>query len=148
MPYNKKVILKTLKGIQDKARMSVTLQKAVSEVAKAVEANDLELAYQISACKSLICGMMQTGRNRQNLFREDDEANKQALGKSVYCLLSGIHFQLAMKINKLSSGMMVFSYSPEGINMQQMKNEGDHFIVRRIKSEKKHIKKEVEELTA
>jgi len=148
MAFDKKSALKTLRGIQGKARMSATLGKAVAATIEAIEAGDLELAYQISACKSLVCGEMNTGRNRQNHFREDGDANKGALGSSVYSLLDGIHFRLAMRIGKLSSGMMMFSTGPEGVSMREMRNEGDHPIVRRIKLEKRRIAEEVRRITA
>lgn len=147
MAFRKRNVLSTLQDILDKGRMSVTLRKAVAATASAIEAGDYELAYQISACKSLVCGEMDTGRNRQDHFREDGDANEKALGGSIYMLLDGVHFKLAMKVGKLSSGMMVVSRSPEGLSMEEMRHEGEHPIVRRIQSENRRIAKEVEEMT-
>lgn len=129
----------TLKMILSKGRMSPLLKEAVSETVKAIDAGELRLAYQISACKSLVVGVLRFKDGSDYAFRESDRLNRKALGESVYALLDGVHFRLAMMLNELPSGMMACGRSPQGVVVQQMRHIGTHPIVERIKLETRLI---------
>ncbi len=147
MAFHKKRILDTLDDILKRGRISKKLREAVSETARAVRTGDFDLAYQISACKSLVVGELKKEKGRDDAFREDGEANERVLGGSVYGLLDGVHFNLSMKVGKLGSGTTVFCGGPQGISIQQMEHEGNHPVVRRIKLENRRIAREVREMT-
>jgi hypothetical protein len=124
-------ILGTLIKVLKSGTMSPMLTRAVLEAIRALKAGDLDLAYQITACKSHICGNL--GQNhRTYAFREDHAANEKKLGDSLYGILDGIHFQLAMMLHKIPSGMMVVSSSPQGGAVEEMRHVGEHPIVKRI----------------
>jgi hypothetical protein len=123
-------------------KMSPMLRKAMEETLKAMKAKNTDLAYQITACKSLIC---QSGHKfvRKYAFHEDRAANDKALGYSLYCMLDGIHFELAMRAHQMPSGMMVLSSTPKGgCVMESMKSSGAHPIVKRIAFEKARTARE------
>lgn len=128
-----KTLMTDLTKILKIGTMSPMLREAVSETLKAVKAGDLDLAYQITVCKSHICGKLDH-QPRKYAFREDHVANEKALGNSIYCILDGIHFQLAMRLDQMPSGMMVLSGTPRGMGIvkEEMKSSGTHPIVKRI----------------
>jgi hypothetical protein len=137
-----KTLMTDLTRILKIGTMSPKLREAVSETLKAVKAKDLDLAYQITVCKSLICGKLDH-QPRRNAFREDHAANEKALGNSIYCIMDGIHFQLAMLLDKMPSGMMIFGGSPKGFVREEMKSSGTHPIVKRVIFEKARCAREV-----
>ena len=121
-------ILGTLIKVLKSGTMSPMLTRAVLETVKAIKEGDIDLAYQITACKSHICGDLDQN-HRTYAFREDRAANEKKLGNSIYGILDGTHFHLAMKLHKIPSGMMVFG---GGHVVEEMKHNGKHPIVKRI----------------
>ena len=109
------------------------LRQAIKE---SVKAGDLDLAYQITACKSYIVGHLRKMPGRDDAFREAATANEKALGRDVYSILDGVHFSLAMKVGNIPSGMLVIGHTRDGRTMgEQMAHMGEHPIVQRIKYE-------------
>lgn len=133
-------ILSTLRKILKRASISTMLRQAVEETILALQKKDLELAYQITTCKSLICSDLRFDAI-QNAFREDDKANEKALGDSVYSLMDGIHHELAHRLHKMPSGMMVLSHGPQGVVVEEMKPSGTHPVVKRIIFERNRLKR-------
>lgn len=136
--------IQTLNKILNVAIISDTLKEAIKETIKALENNDTDLAYQITACKSLISGTMKSPDTKAPIFndgafKEDGDYNIEHLNHSVYSLLDDIHHELAFSIRKLPSGMM--GISNQGIS--SMKHTGDHPIIQRIKFEIEEIQKSV-----
>jgi len=134
-------ILGTLTKVLKSGTMSPMLTRAVLETVKAIKEEDIDLAYQITACKSHICGKLNHWP-RKYAFREDFAANEKALGNSIYCIMDGIHFQLAMRVDKMPSGMVVFGDTPRGIVGEEMKSSGTHPIVKRVIFEKARCARE------
>ena len=115
-------------------KLSLMLKDACIDIYKNMVLEDWELAYQVSACKSYIIGKIEP-ENKANAFQEDQENNEKILGKSVYCLLDSFHHDVALKINKIPSGVTIVS--PKGVS--SMKSKGTHPIIKRIKYEDKVI---------
>jgi hypothetical protein len=126
----------TLQKILNKARMSPMLSRAIKDTIQALEAQDLALACELSACKSFIIGFLDP-KNKQYAFQEDNAYNKIALKDSVYCLLDNIHHDIAWKIGQLPSGMMIVGRG----TIQEMKPSGTHPIVKRIIFEQNRVHK-------
>jgi len=129
----------TLNKILRKARISPNLCIAIDSTIKALEAKDLDLAYQITACKSLIIGSLEP-KNKQYAFQEDHAYNKARLKDSVYGLLDGIHHDIAWQINKMPSGQVMALSNGK---ICEMTPTGIHPVVKRIKLEKNRIHREV-----
>lgn len=131
--------IKDLKKILDKAIISPRLKVAVSETIKALEEKDWDLAYQITAVKSYICGVVNP-KDKTHAFQEDHAANEKALTASVYMILDIMHHDIAFALDEMPSGMMALSRS--GVrSMSWTMAKGTHPIVRRIKWEHKAIQK-------
>lgn len=128
-------LIAELTRLLDKGVIITTYLKiAIKSTIKAIEENDLELAYQLTACKSLISGW--NCDKKICFFREDTEANRKKLGVSVYSKLDDIHHDLACIVGLLPSGMAMFS--SDG-TVHGMKSVGTHPIVKRIAFEKDRI---------
>lgn len=138
---DKRVTILNLKNILNRGVMSPKLKESVEASIKALEDDDLYLAYQLTACKSLIVGRIDPGDTR-NAFQEDQEANEKAFNESIYNILGGIHHEIAMSVQKLPSGMSIHSAA----GTIQMTHEGVHPVVQRIISEHDNIRREVEEI--
>lgn len=117
-----------------KGTMSPTLRAAITATVKELDKGNLNLAYQITACKSLVIGEIDP-TDKMYAFQEDQAANEKALGNSLYCILDGIHFQIAMTTNQMPSGMMLLSAH----GSTEMKHEGTHPIVKKIIAERKAL---------
>lgn len=100
--------IQSLKRMKKQARVSPDLKEAIDETIKALERGDVELAYELSAVKSLICGGMDVDP-KVNHFREDNDYNEKKLGYSVYRELDGIHHDLASDVGRMPSGMTVIT---------------------------------------
>jgi hypothetical protein len=66
--------------------------------------------------------------------------NEKALGSSVYSLLDGVHFRIAMKTQKIPAGMMVFGAG--GIRQKGMPT-GKSKTLELIRKEAERIHREV-----
>jgi len=131
----------TLKKILAKAHISPMLLTAVSETIRALEADDLALAYQLTVVKSFIMGRLEPN-DKNHAFQEDQEFNETLFkGQNVYCLLDAIHHDIAWKLSQLPSGMMILSRGPKGAVVEEMKSAGTHPIVKRIILERNRIHK-------
>lgn len=137
---DKQAVCLRLKNILKKGVMSPMLKETVTSTIKALESGDLELAYQITACKSLIVGRIDPEDTR-NAFQEDESVNAKLFKGSLYNILDGMHHDLAMSVKKLPSGMSI--HSPEGV--AQMTHRGEHPVIKRITAEHENIHREVEE---
>jgi hypothetical protein len=125
----------TLKRILAKARISPMLQTAVEATIRALEAKDLALAYQLTACKSHITGSLEP-QNKQYAFQEDQEFNKTQLKRSVYDLLDDIHHDIAWKLDAMPSGVVVVGvFKGNVLRAQEMEPAGTHPVIKRIKFE-------------
>jgi hypothetical protein len=126
----------SLQKILKKARISPLLRTAVKDTITALQINNLDQAYQLTACKSHITGRLDP-ENKQDAFQEDHVYNT-TLNKdkaSVYTILDVIHHDIAWKIDAMPSGMVAVSLGPKGPTTQEMKPAGTHPVIRRIKFE-------------
>lgn len=107
LEFNRRAGLATVDKILSKAKMTPALKAAMLELRDAIRRGDDDAAYELSSVKSFITGSLETsGRNH---FGEDNDYNRKILGGSVYSLIDNLHFKLAMKADKIPSGMMVLS---------------------------------------
>jgi hypothetical protein len=130
-----------LKSILKKGVMSPMLKQAVEAIIIALNDKNLNLAYQLSVVKSFITGVLDP-KDKVHAFQENCTANEKLFGEGndIYSLLDGIHFSLAMKVDKMPSGMMIMSGTPQGnVNVTEMKRIGSHPIIKRIKAERKAV---------
>lgn len=147
-----KRIINTLQRCLTKGTMSPRLREAVASAKQALEAKDLELAYQLTAVKSFITGdSIKPKELKRYSFQEDQKANERALGNSIYHILDGIHFRLAMNLEKLlPSGMTVaglgLTLTSRRLVSQEMKHKGVHPIVRRIQWESRKTREEADRM--
>jgi len=125
----------TLNKILKKATMNQNLRDAITATVEALKQNNIKLAYQLTACKSFICGEINS-KDTEHAFQEDATANKKALGDDLYCILDGIHFNLAMQADQMPSGMMAMC---AGGKVEEMKHRGTHPIVQLMINEQKAL---------
>lgn len=128
--------LEKLFKILDTATISDQLFEAVKESILAIEKGDIDLAMELTAVKSLICG--EGVDPIVYHFREDTEHNRSTLGRSVYMILDSIHHDLAFKLGKIPSGMMILT--GDGMR-ERSKTERQHPIVKRIQEERAVIRR-------
>jgi hypothetical protein len=121
------------------ATITQKLREAIIAILKAFEDKDLNLIYQLSACKGLICGEMSASVDKINAFREDDKHNEKVLGNSLYSILDAINHDVAIQIHQIPSGMMIVDSRSKIVS--EMKNKGTHPIIKRILLEKRNIAK-------
>jgi hypothetical protein len=131
----------TLIQILKKARTSPMLDMAIVDTIRALEAKDLALACELSACKSFIIGSLKPS-NKRYAFQEDNAHNKTQLKHSVYHFLDGIHHDIAHELGEMPSGMVMVSSGPKGLIWNERKPKGTHPVVKRIKFEKNQLNKE------
>ena len=128
--------LEKLNRILELAIISDPLQEAVKETILAIEKGDIELAVELTAVKSLICGK---GADPEIYhFRENTLQNKAFFGRSVYSFLDSIHHNLAFKLGKMPSGMMILT--GDGI-LERPESVRNHPIVNRIREERETIRR-------
>jgi hypothetical protein len=132
---------KDLQNILNDGIISPKLRYAIEEIIKALNVLDWDLAYQLTAVKSFITGIINP-KAKAYAFQEDHDANKKILGNSVYCILDGIHHDIAFAIDELPSGVMVLKGDGK---ISEHKARGVHPIVRRIKYEHQMIEKSVKQ---
>lgn len=141
--FMNKQIIKTLDRCLKKGKMSPMLRDAIASTKQAVEAGDIGLAYQLSAVKSFISGSdMRPETYIRHAFQEDHEANEKVLKGSLYHIMDGIHFRLALQAGKLPSGMMLVSMGAGGGKVTTMKPKGVHPVIKQIKKEHRAIVRE------
>jgi hypothetical protein len=136
---NTKLYISILNKALKMATITPKLREAIIAILKALEDKDLNLIYQLSACKGLICGKMSVATTRTHAFREDDEHNEKVLGNSLYGILDALNHDVAIKIHQIPAGMMVVDSRSRTIS--EMKNKGTHPIIKRILLEKRNIAK-------
>lgn len=136
-------IKKELNLILQKGKINSNLRTAVQEIRKAIEKDDVALATELTGVKSYITGAMTDKelsvrpRSIQKYrFREDDEYNRNVLGRSVYGRLDGLHHDLAYSQGQLPRGMMVFS--PYGVERRPYP-KGKHPVVRMMEKEQEEV---------
>lgn len=145
--FNKATAIKSITVWLAKGRMSSMLRRALEDTKTAIKAGDLNLAYQLTACKSFIVGTLRTApssrryrEGRHNYFRESSRLNTKALGNDLYQLLDGLHHDLAFALQEIPSGMMI--YSSTGLNsgvVQQMQRKGTHPVIEAMNQEHAEI---------
>ena len=127
--------IKDLKKILRKAVITPNLRNAVEEIIKAIESKNIELAYQLSACKSLIASYIPP--QSFYTFGEEADSNRKELdGYSVYEMLDSIHHDMAWSTSSMPSGMIQVS----GAGITEFEAKGEHPIVRQIKYEKECVR--------
>lgn len=131
---NKRNIKSTLNKILQKGVMNPTLREAVTATIEALSKENYALAYQITACKSHIIGVIDS-ENKKDTFQEDEAANEKIFESNLYSILDGIHHEIAHRIHKIPSGMVVFSAN----GSMEMQHKGTHPIVKRIIAEHEYI---------
>ena len=119
--------------------MSPMLKEAIKETIKAIEEKNLNLAYQITACKSYLVGVIDP-KDKVNAFQEDEEKNEELFDRSIYILLDGVHHEISFAIDSIPSGMMNLKYNGE---VKKFQSNGIHPIIKRIKHEDEVIRKGV-----
>ena len=112
--------------------MSPMLKEAIKETIKAIKEKNLNLAYQITACKSYLVGVIDP--------QEDEEKNEELFDRSIYILLDGVHHEISFAIDSIPSGMMNLKYNGE---VKKFQSNGIHPIIKRIKHEDEVIRKGV-----
>ena len=128
--------IEQLNEILEKGIISEPLKNAVKETILALEGGDSELAYELSAVKSLVAG---EGADPEVYhFRENIEQNRNTLGSSVYALLDFIHHDLAFGLGKIPSGMMILSAN--GMR-EKAGAEKRHPVITRIQEERAAIQR-------
>jgi hypothetical protein len=132
--------IRDLTKIATKGVISPRLFEAITEITVALKARNWELAYQLTAVKSYICGVVNP-KDKKNAFQEDHDANEKMFKASVYMILDFMHHDIAFAMDELPSGAMVMSGNGR---VQEMKSKGIHPIVRRMKYEHRVIQKEAE----
>jgi len=136
--------LAPVKKLLLKGSISPTLKLAIEESLKALKNKDLNLAYQITACKSYIANNIDPKRKecKDYAFQEDREHNEATLKASAYCIMDNFHADIAWNLNKMPSGMMIASITPSGKGIiKSMEHEGLHPIIQRIQYEDKLIRR-------
>lgn len=148
--FSTKKAIKEIKEWLAKGRMSPMLRLALEDTMGALKKGDLQLAYQLTACKSFIVGTMRNRReNGHNFFRESMRLNTKALGYDLYYLLDGMHHDLAFAIGALPSGMCVLSKNPQGgITQHHMAHTGTHPVIACMKMEQKETEEQYRQMTA
>lgn len=131
-----KGVIEQLNEILEKAVVSEPLKHAVKEAIIALEEGVIELAFELTAVKSLICG--EKADPETNHFRENTQQNEGTLGRSVYALLDSIHYDLAFELGKIPSGRMIFTRN--GI-LEKAESEMQHPIITRIQEERNAIRR-------
>lgn len=121
-----------------KGIISNKLKEAILAILEAFKTKDLNLIYQLSACKSLTCGGMSDSTDKVHAFREDHDHNVKILGRSMYSILDALNHDVAIKIHQIPASMMIVS--SKGY-VSEMKNKGTHPIIKRILFEKRNIAK-------
>jgi hypothetical protein len=131
--------LAPVKKLLAKGFISPTLKLAIEESLKAIKNKDLELAYQLSACKSYIANKIDPKRRafRSNAFQEDREKNEATLKASAYCIMDNFNADIAWTLQAMPSGMMTVYKTESGLVVESMKIIGQHPIIKRMKYEKK-----------
>jgi hypothetical protein len=125
----------TLRKILKKGELSPLLRTAVENALEAIQAKDYKLACQLTAVKSFICGEINP-KDKKNLFQENQKSNESNLGDSVYCILDGVHHNIAFALDDIPSGMMVFGTTSKGhFVVQEFKRKGKHPIIKRMEYE-------------
>ena len=134
---NKSSIIKELNRVLKKGKMNDNLKKAIQDTITALNKNNLDLAYELTSVKSLIVGDL---KYKKHYFREDDDYNESVLGTSIYSILDGVHFSLAMKTGGMPSGMTMFTPFKA---YQKGPAKIKHPILKLIESEKSKIRRGV-----
>ena len=134
----------TLKKILAKARTSPMLDMAIADTIRALEAKDLALACELTACKSHIIGSLEP-KNKLYAFQEDHDFNV-TLNKdkaSVYTILDVIHHDIAWKLDVMPSGMVMGCSGPKGIvAVERPDTKLIHPVVKRIQLERNRGRRE------
>lgn len=137
------------KSLRKPVKLSPMLRHAITDIlaclkrldtAKTVKAqqSDFRLAYQLSACKSWLSGEIDP-KDKVHAFQEDDPTSKKVLGDTLYCILDGLHHELAFKIGAMPSGMMAMCSNGQ---TSEMKPSGTHPVIQRMIEERKTLYKE------
>ena len=135
-----KTYVNKLNKALNKGTITPKLREAIIAILKAFEDKDLNLIYQLSACKSLICGKMSDATDKIHAFREDEEHNEKVLlGDSLYGILGALNHEVAIKIHQVPAGMMIVDSRSRTVS--EMKNKGTHPIIKRILFENRNIAK-------
>jgi hypothetical protein len=116
--------------------LSPKLRECITEILKAIDQHDLNLAYELSAVKSFIATKAQPTEKYH--FTETNEIGP----KSAYWILDNLHHNLAFTIGKIPSGAMIIS--SQGIQQKQ-KAKITHPLIELMNQEYVAIQKEVSE---
>jgi len=92
------------------ARMSPALKNALDELIDALKHDDWSKAEELSAVKSFITSEIEPADNL-NHFQEDMAYNRRKFKDDLYSYLDSLHFDLAMRLHKQPSGIMILSRS-------------------------------------
>jgi hypothetical protein len=98
--------IRILENILKKGKMNDNTRYAIKEIVKALKKGDDELAYELSAFKSQITGVI--NEDDDHTFQEDMDYNKSIFGRDIYSLVDTIHHNLSYG-GRLPSGMQAFT---------------------------------------
>lgn len=122
--------IKQLEEILKKGKMNNNTRTAVKEIIKAIKKGDYDLAFELSAVKSVLSGAM----DNEHYFREDNDYNVDVFGHSIYFFLDILHHNVPSG-GRMPSGMMAFTSS--GYYHEGSPSQRKHPIITLIEKAKK-----------
>jgi len=125
-------------------KMSGMLYAAIQGIIEALSNDDLNLAFNLSACKSYIVSEINES-DTTHAFQEDSEFNEKKFGNSLYGSLDDLNHQLAAKLNAIPAGAYIVTGSNKGLTFKSGMKEisGSHPVIQRIREEHQAILEEV-----
>lgn len=132
--------IRKMNEILEKGRMSPKLRAAINSIITALRNNDIELAYELSAVKSYISGVIDP-KDKEHHFQEDYEYNRKVFGEDIYVFLDGLHHDLAWEVDKLPSGTMIMTAERK---IEKGRSKRKHPIVAMMEEEHRKIWKKAE----
>jgi len=131
--------VRRLQNLLKKKKMSPDLRRAIKATITALKKKDYELAYELSSVKSLIATKIEGRKLPRRYHFYEPEAQAKRRG-NVYSVMDTIHHELAYKVQKYPSGMMVVS---TGGIFQKGKPKVKHPIITMMNRERAAIRRRI-----
>jgi len=134
--------LKNLDILLAKAQMSPELKNAVLELKDALKRKDYNMAYEVSAVKSYVIGVIDP-KDKKSKFQENDDYNTKKFGRSTYSYLDGLHHKISFNLMKtnpniIPSGAMLIGGG--GIRQKGLPQKTSSPTLKRMEYEHKYTK--------
>jgi hypothetical protein len=155
--YDEKTYLNDIANLDlilKNAKMTDALKNAIIELKDALKKKDYNMAYELSAVKSLIVSNLkfkEASIMKKNAFREDSKSNEKILGDSLYGYLDGLHHKITFNLMRggkkdiVPSGMIVMSGSTTGLTIKEKGlSKLESSILKRMNYEFEETKREAE----